>query len=553
MQRSQAKQRMAYDQEEPAPGIGPPSPHRAVQNPCFSAAEIDPLAMKQLSSPEKQRSPLKRGPAEEGLYPTAAAGDRGGGPIDLDEWKGDLRRLHMTMDQAVQSFVANQTHQLDAVASELNAQKERIRAKEQCFNQLADSIAGFVETEATRTELWGLPLVDAEADARHEAYDAELPGPPALHRINRLWRKMTRAFEVMKQAKEREASKALSNETSRLEALVVAADERCEKLRFEHAAEVEALRLHLDSAHGDEQEKEGELEALAAKLRTVTVKHEAAEAQIVEMAETLEQSGAARNRADYEWEAEREELIRDRSEAQESVEDLQKDIESSRKHEAELARQCAERGEKLEQMKKIMDDQENEMTMKIERVQQYVKERQAGALVAEKKAQDSEKMCERWQREVQRVQAEKDRLANVVLGLETHKSGQAQHLQGTNDLHQQEVSRLHEALRRKEEEMRAANTELLQQREAEYQTKITAASQREKDRSIALLNKKQQELLIKEQQLKAARQRVQELESAAGVVNRPAASPNSSRGSSSAGRRPPGDDASLPPLPMSAR
>merc|ERR1719498_1487656 len=158
------------------------------------------------------------------------------------------------------------------------------------------------------------------------------------------------------------------------------------------------------------------------------------------------------------------------------------------------------------------------MTMKIERVQQYVKERQAGALAAEQKQKDAERMSERWQREVQRLQAEKDRLATVVLDLETHKAGQAKHVQGANELHQQEINRLQEALQRKEEEMRCANMELLEKRDAEYQNKINLDRQREKERSIALLNKKQQELQVKEVQLKAARQRIQELEACTPAV-----------------------------------
>jgi hypothetical protein len=474
------------------------------------------------------------------------------GVIDLESWRSDLHRLHLTMDQAVKSFVANQTRQLDVVATELSSQMERISAKEQCFNKLSDSIVEFVEREAARTELWGVPLNDAKADAQHEAYDAELPGPPALHRISRHWRKMTRAFEVMKKSKDCEASKALDAEQARMQALVGAAEERCDVLCRDHADRVEALELQLQSAHGNGQDKDGE--ALDSKLSAVTAQLTTTEEQLAEMSERLEQAVASRSRQDYEWDAEREELLRERSEAQACVSELQTSIEAAQRHEAELCHQCADRGEKLEQMKKIMDDQEREMTMKIERVQNYVKERQAGASVAEKKGQDAERMAERWQREVQRLQAEKDRLAAVVLDMEAQKSGQAKHMQGASESHQHEVNRLQEALWRKEEEMRAANMELLEKRDAEYQSKMNLERQKEKDRSIALLNKKQQEISIKDQQLKAARQRIQELESgvpASGVVG--AASPNPC--GSPAGRRPLGEgrDAALPPLPLSAR
>merc|ERR1711966_176582 len=140
-------------------------------------------------------------------------------------------------------------------------------------------------------------------------------------------------------------------------------------------------------------------------------RNSAAEAQLFETVQRLEQAGAAHNRASYEWEAEREELVRERSEAQASTDDLHNSIEEGKRREAELREQCAGSGDKLAQMRKIMDDQEREMNMKIDRVEQYVKERQAGALVAEKKQQDAERMADRWQREVQRLQGEKDRFA----------------------------------------------------------------------------------------------------------------------------------------------
>merc|ERR1711948_183895 len=74
--------------------------------------------------------------------------------------------------------------------------------------------------------------------------------------------------------------------------------------------------------------------------------------------------------------------------------------------------------------------------------------------------------------------------------------------------------------------------ELLQQRDDEYQAKVSLEKQREKDRSIALLKKKEQELQIKDQQLQAAKKRVQELETGCGAM--PGMSPTShaSRGMS---------------------
>lgn len=381
---------------------------------------------------------------------------------------------------------------------------------------------------------------------------------------------MTKAFEVMKAAKENEASKVIGDEKARMESqfaedrarmetLLNTAADRCEAVRKEHAAEIEALKLVLEISRLDMTTKDKKVEALTNDLRTVSEQCEAAESQLASLTEKNEESGAAQGRAEYEREAEREELIRQRVEAQAYVTELQASIEQSKTNEAELLGKYAERGEKLEQMKRIMDEQEREMTVKIDRVQQYVKERQAGALVAEKKQQDAEKMAERWQHEVQRLQSEKDRLAATVLDLESHNSSHAKTMQGTTESHQNEVTRLQEALLRKEEEMQSANVELLQKRDEEYQSKMAHERQREKDRSIALLNKKQQELQMKEQQLKAAKQRIQELEAGSptppgGLPVPPAVPSPSSRGGSSSGRKHGADACSpLPPLPMSAR
>ncbi|CAE7365364.1 unnamed protein product [Symbiodinium natans] len=180
-------------------------------------------------------------------------------------------------------------------------------------------------------------------------------------------------------------------------------------------------------------------------------------------------------------------------------------------------------------------------------VQQYVKERQATALMAEKKQQDAEKMAERWQIEVRRCQAEKDRLAAAVLDMEGRQSGQAQQMQGAVDQHRRQVSALEDALRRKEDQMREQNMELMSRRDEEYQAKVALEKQREKERSIALLKKKEQEVHIKEQQLRAAKQRIQDLES---ELRSTTTSAGSEKQRPTCNR---GDGSALPPLPLSAR
>lgn len=212
------------------------------------------------------------------------------------------------------------------------------------------------------------------------------------------------------------------------------------------------------------------------------------------------------------------------------------------------------------------------MTTKIDRVQNYVKERQTGALNAEKKQQDAERMADRWQKEVLRLQDERDDLQQRMVELEGRQLGQAKEYQGAHDQHMNEVSTMNETLRKREEQMKQANEELLRKREGELQAKINLERQREKERSIALLKKKDQEVQIKDQQLRAARTRLQELEgSNVGAYGaQTAAPPTGSIGmaplppplqSSPRGRRPlsggplagGGAESGLPPLPLSAR
>lgn len=484
--------------------------------------------------------------------------------LDLDAWRGDLQRLHGTIDQVVQSFIGSQTRQLDAVAAELTSQRERILLKEQRFSELSDSIASFVEAEARRLELCGMALTDPEADARHEAYDAELPGPPVLHRINRLWRKATRAFDAQREASERHAASALDEQRRAFEARLAAVEEQRDQLRAEHAAELAAAQLSMDSLRGDGQEKAGVLAQLTTDAINLRQSLDFVRSDLAAKVRQLQEAEVAQGRAQYEWGVEREELVRVRDEAQQRVTELEGAVARAGERERELTKLCADRAAKLEDMRKVMDDQERELSQKIERVQQYVKERQAGALHAEKRQQDAERQAERWQGEVRRLQAEKDRLTKIVLDQEGQHSGQANELRHAYEQQKEEVGVLREALRRKEEEMRAANLELLQQRDNEYQAKVSAEKQKEKDRSIALLRKKEQEVHIKDQQLQAARRRIQELEGACNNAGNgtslQSASPNaSSRGSTAAsGRRSGsvgahGGNDTLPPLPLSAR
>jgi len=463
--------------------------------------------------------------------------------LDLDGWRSDLQRLRSTIDQVVETFIFSQTRQLDAVAAELSSQKDKIVLKEKRFSELSDSIAGFVEAEASRLQSLGFDVLTAGEDACREAYDAALPGSPALHRINRLWRKATKAFETTQEAKKRETAAALEEQRLRLEAQREEAE--MEKvLQIEMCnSEIRALKDELEALRVSCRQQDNDKATLAEEIGVLQTQVRSTETESSRLVSQIEQLEVLQKRLDYEWSAEREELVRARDSSEQQAAQLQRSLEEAVEKGEELEKKCGERTEKLEQMRSLMDEQELEMSQKIERVQMYVKERQTTALMAEKKQQDAEKMAERWQNEVRRCQAEKERLASAVLEMEGRQSGQAVQLQGAVDQHRRQVSALEDALRRKEEQMREQNLELLSRRDEEYQAKVALEKQREKERSVALLKKKEQEVQIKEQQLRAAKQRIQDLESelrssTAGSDKRPACR---------------GGETALPPLPLSAR
>ncbi|CAE7365388.1 unnamed protein product [Symbiodinium natans] len=90
-----------------------------------------------------------------------ACGDRRPRTLDLDAWRQDLQRLHVTIDQVVQTFIASQTRQLDAVATELSSQRDRIESEA--------ASACIPEAEAQRLQDLGFDVLSIEDDASREA------------------------------------------------------------------------------------------------------------------------------------------------------------------------------------------------------------------------------------------------------------------------------------------------------------------------------------------------------------------------------------------------
>lgn len=349
------------------------------------------------------------------------------------------------------------------------------------------------------------------ADAQQEANEARLGA--SVDGVKRLWQQVTTTFESTQAAKERENTAALEEQRKSLEERAFQVDLEHQEQISKRESEITALQQRLEALLGEHVEKEDAKVTLSQQVQVLQEELDKSQKECEAMASELEEVQATQKRLDYQWSAEREELVRTRDAAQSQMGTLQRSLDEAVERSGTLEIKCVQRAEKLEQMRTMMDEQELELSQKMERVQQYVKERQATALVAEKKQQDAEKMAERWQNEVRRCQAEKERLSSLVRELEGRHTGQAEQWQGAVERHRREVTALEDALRKQESEMKEANSEILSKRDEEYQAKVALEKQREKERSIALLKKKEQEVHIKDQQLRAAKQRIQELES----------------------------------------
>eukprot|EP00746_Dinoflagellata_sp_MGD_P161969 gnl/MRDRNA2_/MRDRNA2_89326_c0_seq1.p1 gnl/MRDRNA2_/MRDRNA2_89326_c0~~gnl/MRDRNA2_/MRDRNA2_89326_c0_seq1.p1 ORF type:complete len:539 (-),score=185.96 gnl/MRDRNA2_/MRDRNA2_89326_c0_seq1:226-1842(-) len=441
----------------------------------------------------------------------------GGTTVDIDRWHNDLQGMHLQLNSVLQNFVANQSRHIGTVAAELDKQREQMVAKERHTVELSNAIASFVEEEAKKLLIWGVPLDLDSTDDLIEAYDQELPGAQSLHRINRMWRKATKAFEAAREVKEKEMAAALDQQRQEHSEELGKIEKQRESDKKEHAAVVAALETRVEELLDQGIQKDSanavktkEIEGLAQKLAE-------ANAEIQRQIERVNEGQGVCSRKEYEFEAERDELVRERTEMQSKIKDLEGGIADGVVREEALQEKIKEMSSQLVKMKKDMDDQEQALLTKMDRVQQYVKERQASAMQAEKKLQDAELLAERWQEEVRRLQADQTKLQKAVLDTETRSGGQAHDLQGQLKFKEHENERLREAMREQEKQMRLQQQELLKQREQEYTSKVSLEKEKERDRSMAQLKKKEQEVQIKDQQLKAAKARIQELEAFGGM------------------------------------
>merc|ERR1719408_108355 len=116
-----------------------------------------------------------------------------------------------------------------------------------------------------------------------------------------------------------------------------------------------------------------------------------------------------------------------------------------------------------------MLEQETELLQKVDRVQQYVKERQAGALQAEKMQAVAKHDTDKLSTELRRIAADRDRVTTLLLQAEEKARAQQTHYEAQLSKERQRAAELDAQVQQAEKENRAQNQELLERRESEYQ------------------------------------------------------------------------------------
>jgi hypothetical protein len=289
---------------------------------------------------------------------------------------------------------------------------------------------------------------------------------------------------------------------------VARAEAAAEEARNLLAAE-EARRLEAENELATELERKEQLLALsrqeAAKANAM------AESSAVgkEEAERAQQEAREENaRAAYDLEALHGELgraVQAREEAEAAAEEAARCAEARI---GELENAVCEREAEISSVKEQMVKQEEELLSKVERVQQYVKERGAGALHAETMQAVARADVSKLQDELRRVVGDRDQMQRALLAAEDRAMDVTARCDAKLAAQAATISQLEAKLKASDNVARDQNWELLQQREAEHNSKVGLERLREKDRSAALLRRKDQELQVASAQIKALKAKV---------------------------------------------
>lgn len=409
-----------------------------------------------------------------------------------------VRSLTGNLEQVIGAFVAKAAHKFEASHRAAEALEARAALRLRQADDVHADTAAYVNQEVARLEArLGSVLVEG----------AEVSDDPLIQ-LQSAWRRAVALLDAQLAAKDDAHAVALREVEDRARADVARAEAAAAEAQ-RLVAEEETRRLEAEKDLATELERKEQLLALS--------RQEAAKANAMadSSAAGLEEAEKARleareesARAAYDLEALHGEIGR-AVQAREEVEAAAD--EAARCAEArigELENAVAERDAEINDVKEQMVRQEEELLAKIERVQQYVKERGAGALHAETMQAVARADVTKLQNELRRVSGDRDQMQQALLAAEDRATDVTARCDAKLAAQAASISQLEAKLKASENLTREQNWELLQQRDEEHNSKVGLERLREKDRSSALLRRKDQELQVASAQIKALKAKV---------------------------------------------
>mmetsp|Transcript_10735 Transcript_10735/g.25612 ORF Transcript_10735/g.25612 Transcript_10735/m.25612 type:complete len:464 (-) Transcript_10735:73-1464(-) len=424
----------------------------------------------------------------------------------------DLSELEPRVLGVLKSFVAQQSSRL-ALAEEQHAHEAQVLREQQAVAR--------TDREEVASVLHRIVL---ECSAHDMVSEPQLCDDTRLvHRVSAYCHAIVEAYETKARLMEQQFQQKEKEIQEKHDALERSWDSEKQELQKQLEHTESAGNAAESAAKSARNLLAKDLERQTEKVAELTAEISRLQEEGQCLRDSVESLNAELHRKNYELEAAAEAGVQEKSEMQSIIDRVEGELKMASATESQLRSEVDKRQEAVDRMRQEMIEQEQELVEKVNRVQQYMKERSAGAMTAERRQQDAELMAERWQEDLRRVTADRDRLAKVLAEQENLCQQLRGEVRQVKEAAAEETSALHEKLSLREKEWREANVELLGKREGEWSQKVTLEKGKDKDRTALILRRKEKDLAVKEQQLSAARARIAELEQSSLVGGRAAA------------------------------
>jgi DNA repair exonuclease SbcCD ATPase subunit len=427
----------------------------------------------------------------------------------FDACRTDLSELQPRVVGVVQSFVAQHMSRL-ALAEEQHAREAEVLREQQIIAQ------------ADRKE-----VVEALLSLSSECPVKELLQVPCLPddtrlalRVSAFWQALITAYEARVEAITKSHLDSVAAQALSHKGQVERADESTAALRKQVEDLQKAAIVAESAAKSTRQLLSKDLEKQQERVSVLSLEVSGLEEECKCLRVSVEDMTRDLQRAEYDKEAALDGFASEKAGLEQIVEAGKQELLASQSLVCELRAEIEKRQQAVDRMRHEMIEQEQVLVEKVNRVQQYMKERSAGAMTAERRQQDAELMAERWQEDLRRMTADRDRLAKLLIEQEASCHQLRLDIRRAKEVALEESSNLREKFAAKERECRDANLELLEKRDHDYTSKLSLDKGKEKDRTALILRRKEKDLATKDQQLQTARARIAELEQSLGTCGK---------------------------------